>query len=121
MDPSTSSPSSEQPTSIRQRCFSLAAPGEATLHFQIIDLGQMYYVWLSAGDARLTNLNMAIKTRTDTQPSVATILPAPASSQSASLARRLGAWGMHRACLQPCTPSTLYMHTNAWGSAAMCV
>ena len=90
MDPSVSSPASERPM-IRQRCFSLAAPGEATLHFQIIDLGQMYYVWLSAVDARLTNLNMAIKTRTDTQPSVATILPAPASSQSASLARRLGA------------------------------
>ena len=85
---------------IRQRCFSLAAPGEATLHFQIIDLGQMYYVWISAGDARLTNLNMAIKTRTDTQPSVATILPAPASSQSTSLARRLGAC-MGVTCMLP--------------------
>lgn len=46
---------------ISQRCFSMDAQ-ESTLHFQIVDLGRQYYVWISAGGAKMSNLYLAIQT-----------------------------------------------------------
>ena len=43
----------------RQRCFT-----ESTLHFQVIDLGRQYYVWVSAVGPKLGNLYLAINTPT---------------------------------------------------------
>ena len=75
---------------IRSRCVSMEVPGEATVNIQIIDLGKQYYVWVSAAGPTLSNLHIAIQSHMDTQPAVAALLPAPASSQSASLAKRIG-------------------------------
>lgn len=72
-----------------ERCFSLETDS-AILHFQIIDLGQQLYVWLSSGDAKLSNMSLAINSRFDQSPSVANVLPSHASSMSESLAQRLG-------------------------------
>lgn len=47
----------------RQRCFT-ASSGESTLHFQVIDLGRQYYVWVSAVGPKLGNLYLAINTPT---------------------------------------------------------
>jgi hypothetical protein len=44
------------------RCFTEAAP-DATLFFQIIDLGQQVYVWVSVGGAKFQNLYLAIQSR----------------------------------------------------------
>jgi hypothetical protein len=44
------------------RCFTEAAP-DATLYFQIIDLGQQVYVWVSVGGSKFQNLYLAIQSR----------------------------------------------------------
>jgi hypothetical protein len=44
------------------RCFAESAP-DATLYFQVIDLGQQVYVWVSVGGAKFQNLYLAIQSR----------------------------------------------------------
>jgi hypothetical protein len=44
------------------RCFTEAAP-DTTLYFQVIDLGQQVYVWVSVGGAKFQNLYLAIQSR----------------------------------------------------------
>lgn len=46
----------------RMRCFTEVAP-DATIHFQILDLGQQLYVWVAVGGAKLQNLYLAIQSR----------------------------------------------------------
>lgn len=46
----------------RMRCFSEAAP-DATVHCQIIDLGQQIFVWMAVGGAKLQNMYLAIQNR----------------------------------------------------------
>lgn len=46
----------------RVHCFAEDAP-DATLHFQIIDLGQQLFVWVAVGGAKLQNLFLAIQAR----------------------------------------------------------
>lgn len=47
---------------MRQRCFVEALP-DATIHYQVIDLGRQLYVWASMGSAaKLGSLCMAIQT-----------------------------------------------------------
>ena len=77
---------------IRQRLLTIDVPGgESTkIHIQIIDLGTQIYVWIASGAGALSNLALAIKTHMDPNPSVASVLPCPATSQSASLAQRIG-------------------------------
>ncbi|WIA36886.1 hypothetical protein OEZ86_008134 [Tetradesmus obliquus] len=70
------------------RCFTEAAP-DATLFFQVIDLGQQVYVWVSVGGAKFSNLYLAIQSRMDPVPSVATLLPDAASGGAAGMAQRL--------------------------------
>ncbi|KAF6263446.1 hypothetical protein COO60DRAFT_1489739 [Scenedesmus sp. NREL 46B-D3] len=70
------------------RCFTEAAP-DATLYFQIIDLGQQLYVWVSVGGAKFQNLYLAIQSRMDPNPSIATLLPDAASGGAAGMAQRL--------------------------------
>jgi hypothetical protein len=48
-------------TAMRQHTFSEALP-DATLHFQIIDIGRQLYVWMSMGTANLTQLAFGIQT-----------------------------------------------------------
>ena len=82
---------------IRQRLISVDVPGgEGTkIQIQIIDLGTQVYVWIASGGGSLSNLVLAIKTNMDPQPSVAAVLPSPATSQSASLAQRIGTSESH--------------------------
>eukprot|EP00878_Enallax_costatus_P007930 GHUV01008295.1.p1 GENE.GHUV01008295.1~~GHUV01008295.1.p1 ORF type:complete len:162 (+),score=52.51 GHUV01008295.1:149-634(+) len=72
----------------RMRCFSEIAP-DATVHFQILDLGQQLFVWVAVGGAKFQNLYLAIQNRLDPNPSIATLLPDGASSGAASMAQRL--------------------------------
>lgn len=44
------------------RCFTEVAP-DATIHFQIIDLGQQLYIWVAVGGAKFQNLYLAIQSR----------------------------------------------------------
>ena len=74
---------------LTERCFTLEADN-AIIHFQIIDLGQQLYVWLSSGDVKLSNMSLAINSRLDQSPAVANVLPSHASGMSDSLAQRLG-------------------------------
>ena len=53
--------SGERPP-LQTRCFSHATP-EATLHFQIVDLGRQVYVWIGVGEPKLPNLYFAIQAR----------------------------------------------------------
>lgn len=76
---------------IKARCVVLDdVPGDASVHIQIIDLGRQMYIWISSAGQNLSDLHMAIQSHTEAQPTVATILPASATSQSASLAKRIG-------------------------------
>lgn len=58
---SSSSPEPEQACGFSQRTFTLDSH-EATIHFQIVDLGRQYYVWISASGPKMSNLYLAIKT-----------------------------------------------------------
>ena len=49
--------------SISQRCFSEETP-DATIYFQIVDLGRQLFIWIGAGGAKMNNLFMAIQTHT---------------------------------------------------------
>jgi hypothetical protein len=52
----------EQPaSSMRQHTFSVAL-ADATLHFQILDIGRQLYVWMSTGAPNLTQLAFGIQT-----------------------------------------------------------
>ncbi len=42
------------------RCFTEVTP-EATIHFQVVDLGRQVYVWISSGAPNLSNLSFAIQ------------------------------------------------------------
>lgn len=76
---------------MRLRCVVIEdIPGDAPIHMQIIDLGRQIYIWISSSGPSLSNLHMAIQSQTCSQPAVATIIPAPALNQSASLAHRIG-------------------------------
>ena len=92
-----------------QRLLTVDVPGgESTkIHIQIIDLGAQIYVWIASGGGSLSNISLAIKTRMDPQPSVASVLPSPATSQSASLAQRIGGYkGSTRQFDDPCLNCT---------------
>lgn len=49
-----------EPT-VQQRNFSMQSP-DALLHFQILDLGRQYFIWVSAVGPKLDNLTLAIQT-----------------------------------------------------------
>ncbi|KAG2426573.1 hypothetical protein HXX76_012891 [Chlamydomonas incerta] len=75
--------------SARQRNFSITTH-DAVLHFQILDLGRQYFVWVSAVGPKLGNLTLAIKSPADAAPSVASLLPgAPAVGEGPAMAQRL--------------------------------
>lgn len=44
----------------RIHCFTEQAP-DATIHFQIIDLGLQLYIWVAVGGAKLQNMYLAIQ------------------------------------------------------------
>lgn len=46
----------------RMRCFTEDAP-DATMHFQIMDLGQQIFVWVAVGGAKLQNMYLAIQSK----------------------------------------------------------
>ncbi len=46
----------------RMRCFTEQAP-DATIYFQIIDLGLQLYIWIAIGGAKFQNLYMAIQSK----------------------------------------------------------
>lgn len=46
----------------RMRCFVESAP-DATIYFQVVDLGQQVYVWIAVGGAKLQNMYLAIQSR----------------------------------------------------------
>eukprot|EP00879_Flechtneria_rotunda_P005832 GHRR01006136.1.p1 GENE.GHRR01006136.1~~GHRR01006136.1.p1 ORF type:complete len:167 (+),score=39.80 GHRR01006136.1:155-655(+) len=73
----------------RIHCYTEVAP-DAVIYFQIIDLGQQLYIWVATGGATFQNLYLAIQSRLDPNPSVATLLPDGASSIAASMAQRIG-------------------------------
>lgn len=58
------SSSSSATTSTRSRihCFTEQAP-DATIHFQIIDLGLQLYIWVAVGGAKLQNMYLAIQSK----------------------------------------------------------
>jgi hypothetical protein len=56
------SSSSSATTRSRIHCFSEQAP-DATLHFQIIDLGLQLYIWVAVGGAKLQNMYLAIQSK----------------------------------------------------------
>ncbi|GAX76737.1 hypothetical protein CEUSTIGMA_g4184.t1 [Chlamydomonas eustigma] len=79
----------ENPLRINQKCVSIDSP-EATIHIQIIDLGQQYYIWCSSLGSGCSNLHLGVNhPRDPSSSSVASLLPAPASSACESMARRL--------------------------------
>lgn len=82
------SSSSSATTLSRIHCFSEQAP-DATLHFQIIDLGLQLYIWVAVGGAKLQNMYLAIQSKQNPVPSVATLLPDATSSAASSMAQRL--------------------------------
>lgn len=43
-------------------CFTEQAP-DATIHFQIIDLGLQLYIWVAVGGAKLQNMYLAIQSK----------------------------------------------------------
>ncbi|GLC42174.1 hypothetical protein PLESTB_000638600 [Pleodorina starrii] len=90
--PSTSFPTCTSPCvapTVRQRNF-VTQTHDAVLHFQILDLGRQYYVWVSAVGPKLGNLYLAIKTPADTSPAVASLLPASgAGGEGPAMAQRL--------------------------------
>ena len=47
--------------SVRVRTLTETPPGEAPMHFQIVDLGRQYYVWVGTGTPKLGNLHLAIQ------------------------------------------------------------
>jgi len=61
---SSSSSSGDPSSSLRARvhCFSEQAP-DATIQFQIIDLGLQLYIWVAVGGAKLQNLYLAIQSK----------------------------------------------------------
>ncbi|KAG1671134.1 hypothetical protein FOA52_005386 [Chlamydomonas sp. UWO 241] len=94
MASSTTEPSAvvgeEQACGFSQRVFSMESEAmEATLHFQILDLGRQYYIWISASGPKMANLYLAIQTPADPKPSVASLIPGPAGGAGESLAQRL--------------------------------
>jgi hypothetical protein len=57
-------PSSPEACGISQRCLEVEANDGAVLHLQIVDLGRQYYVWVSVGGAKMSNMYLAIQTPT---------------------------------------------------------
>ncbi|GIL75529.1 hypothetical protein Vretifemale_5306, partial [Volvox reticuliferus] len=63
---------------------------DAALHFQILDLGRQYYIWVSAMGPKLGSLYLAIKTPADKTPAVASLLTANiAGDEGPAMAQRL--------------------------------
>jgi hypothetical protein len=60
----SSSCSSDPSGSLRSRihCFTEQAP-DATIHFQIMDLGLQLYIWVAVGGAKLQNMYLAIQSK----------------------------------------------------------
>lgn len=50
------------PTGMRQHTFTETTP-DATLHFQILDIGRQIYVWMSTGTPSLSQLAFGIQTQ----------------------------------------------------------
>lgn len=61
---------------------------ETPVHFQIIRLEKQLFVWMGT-QANMGNLCLAMPTRMDPTPTVTTLLPGPADSDSSSMAQRL--------------------------------
>lgn len=61
--PDNSSSSSSNLTSrAKIHCFTEQAP-DATIHFQLIDLGLQLYIWVAVGGAKLQNMYLAIQSK----------------------------------------------------------
>ncbi|GLI61886.1 hypothetical protein VaNZ11_004398, partial [Volvox africanus] len=74
---------------VRQRNF-VTQTHDATLHFQILDLGRQYYIWVSAMGPKLGSLYLAIKTPGDKTPAVASLMTTNvAGDESPATAQRL--------------------------------
>jgi hypothetical protein len=50
------------PIGMRQHTFTETTP-DATLHFQILDIGRQIYVWMSTGTTSLSQLAFGIQTQ----------------------------------------------------------
>ncbi|KAL6749888.1 hypothetical protein V8C86DRAFT_2828868 [Haematococcus lacustris] len=73
---------------MKQRCFTECLP-EATVHFQLIDMGRQLYIWAGVGRPSLSAMCMAIKTPMTSPPAVATLMDAGASNNGHCVAARL--------------------------------
>jgi hypothetical protein len=74
----------------RCHAFSAEAEGDAgALHFQLLELPRQLYLWVGAGAPRMGNLCVAVPTRMDPAPAVATLIDGDAGDEAAGMARRL--------------------------------
>ncbi|GIL63367.1 hypothetical protein Vafri_17435 [Volvox africanus] len=74
---------------VRQRNF-VTQTHDAALHFQILDLGRQYYIWVSAVGPKLGSLYLAIKTPADKTPAVASLMTMNAAGdEGPAMAQRL--------------------------------
>ncbi len=60
MEPSTSAP--QEATAIREHQFSEQVDS-TVINFQVLDLDRQFFVWVSASGPRLSNLYLAVQTR----------------------------------------------------------